>query len=152
MAAAAEVQVGIARINGIQGTLTCAVLGANFNPSSVSKSENFKVDSIVSPSGVVIETKIASQRERMVSVEFIPSGTTRADAIAVVTALNALGPLAVVTLGGFTGDTSMNSTFNYLDGGEVVLKRDTYCIANIRLVQTEVAATGGTFAALAIAT
>ncbi len=150
MAATTEIQVGLARINGIPGTLTCAVLGSNFNPTSLSLSESFKVDTIASPSGAVIETRIASQRERTVTVELIPSGTTRADAQAVVVALLALGPLAVVTLGGFTL-AAFNGTYNYMDGCEIVQKRDTYVIANVKLNQPETT-TAGTFAGLSVAT
>ncbi len=148
---AAEIQAGTARINGIQGTITVSI-SSTPNLSTMGITDNFEVERIRSQNGAVVETKIAAARERVVSLEFIPSGATRAAAQAEAeNILAALTPLAVITIGGCDVST-FNGTYNYDGGGEIVQKRDTFAIINVRASQCEVAATANTFSALAIAT
>lgn len=164
--AAADIQVGVARIYGIQGSYTVAITsgyptqssvsltGADANPSSMSLANNFKVDEIASPNGAVIETLIASAQRRELTLELIPSSTssspTRAEALVMLEALSNLSPFAIFTLGSFDF-TKLNGTWNYMGGGEAVLRRDTYAITNIKLAQFETAGTAGSFAALPVA-
>ena len=164
--AATELQVGVARIFGITGSFTVAVAsgwptqsgvslsGGDISPNTLSFSNSFKVDELVSANGAVIETLIASQNRRELSIEIIPSSTsttpTRAEAIAVANALGVLSPFAIFTLASFDL-TFLNGTWNYMGGGDIVAKRDTYVISNIKIAQFETAGTAGSFAALTIA-
>ena len=153
-----EIQAGTARINGIQNSgsdITCTVVSqalAAFNASSVGFTDEFDGQQIGSMNGAVVETLIGARRFRTLQIELIPSGTTRALAQANLdNILDNLTPYCVFTLANFF-DARFNGTFNYMGGGEVTLKRDTFVIANVRISQFETAATANTFAALAIAT
>lgn len=149
--AAAEIQAGTARIYGIPGSITCSIMVAP-NLSTVGLTDNFNVESIRSQNGAVIETKIGSARERIVQLEFIPSGASRANAITeAIAIIAALTPLAVITIGGCSV-TSLNTTYNYESGGDIMQKRDGYVVGNVRASAVEVASAAGTFAALPIAT
>ncbi len=175
MALSAEVQHGIARINGIppinsavdEYTWSIATValtsGSALNPSSIGWTDSFKSDEIASPDGSVVETLIASQQRRELAIELIPSSSsgtpTRAEALAFVThLLTNMKPYSVFVLSGFNAAlTWINSTsaasgsWNYMGGAEIMLKRDTYCIANIRLAQFLTRADGAIYAALPIA-
>lgn len=150
--ASTEVQVGVARINGIQGTYTCAISGSSvtdINPSSIAYTQSFKSEEIPSPSGDYIQTMIGSQHRRDITIEMIPAGTTRANADTLLEALAVLRAFTKFTLGGFDL-SALNGDWNYQGGGEITMKRDTYVVANIRLAQFETAVSG-TFTALAVA-
>lgn len=151
MAAATEIQVGTARINGILGTVTVSI-ATTPNLSTLGLTDDFSVEEIRSQNGAVVETMIAAARKRTVTMELIPSGTSKAnaqsDAIAIMAALT---PLAVITIGGCTV-TTLNGTYNYIGGAEIMQKRETFTVINVKAVQTEIAATAGTFAGLAVAT
>ena len=176
MALSAEIQHGVARIYGIppinaaadEMTWSIATIaltaGSGLNPSSVGMTDNATVDEIASADGSVVETLIFSKRRRALTVEVIPSSTlttpTRAEAYAFLTHLltNCL-PGSVFVLSGFNaaltwvnGASATNGSFNYMTGGEIMLRRDTYCIANVRLEQflTRDPA-GNVFAALPLA-
>lgn len=175
MALSTEVQAGIARIHGIppinaaQDEITWSIAtvaltgGSGLNPSSIGWTDNFNLDEIGSPDGSIIETAIASKQTRELAIELIPSSNssspTRAEAEAFVTHLLAnMTPLAVFVLSGFkasltwiNGASATNGSFNYIGGAELMLKRDTYCIANVRLKQYRSRADGTIFAALPIA-
>jgi hypothetical protein len=175
MAISAEVQHGIARINGIPPIGSVAdeyswsiaavalTAGSGLNPSSVGWTDTFKTDEIASADGSVIETLIASQQRRELALEVIPSSSsatpTRAEALAFVThLLTNMKPFSVFLLSGFhTSLTWVNSisaasgSWNYMGGGEIMLKRDTYCIVNVKLAQFLTRADGTVFAALPIA-
>ncbi len=174
MALSAEVQAGIARIHGIPpigsaaDELTWSIAtvgltsGSGFNPNSVGWTDDFKSDEIASSDGSVVETLIASQQRRNLQIELIPSSNsttpTRAEALAFVTHfLTNMKPFSVVLLSGFaTTLTWINSTsaasgsWNYMGGGEIMLKRDTYCIMNVKLSQFLTRADGSIFAALPV--
>lgn len=158
MAAAADIQAGTARIYAIQNsgsaiaiTVTAQALTSP-NLSSVSWNDSFKVDEIASMNGSVVETLIASQRRREITIELIPSGTDRAAASTQLdNLLDNLKPLAVITLANFK-DERFNGTFNYMGGAEVTLKRDTEVVTSVKCAQFETAGTADSFAALAIAT
>lgn len=176
MALSAEVQHGIARINGIppigtaadETTWTIATValtaGSGLNTSSLGWTDNFKTDEIGSADGSVIETLIASQQRRELSVELIPASTsatpTKAEARAFIThMLTNMKPFSVFVISGFHADlTWINSTsatsgsWNYMGGAEITLKRDTYCMVNVRLAQFLTRADGTIFAALPLAT
>ncbi len=175
MALSQEVQAGIARIHGIPpinsavDELTWSIAtvaltsGSGFNPSSVGWSDEFKIEEIPSADGSVIETAIASQSVRNLSIELYPSSTsgtpTRAEAEAFVTHfLTNASPLAVFILSGFkatltwvNGTSATDGSFNYVGGGEIMLKRDVPCIMNVKLRQYRTRADGSKFAALPIA-
>lgn len=175
MAISAEVQHGIARINGIPPIGSVAdeyswsiaavalTAGSGLNPSSVGWTDTFKTDEIASADGSVIETLIASQQRRELALEVIPSSSsatpTRAEALAFVThLLTNMKPFSVFLLSGFHASlTWVNSisaasgSWNYMGGGEIMLKRDTYCIVNVKLAQFLTRADGTVFAALPIA-
>ena len=163
--AATDIQYGTARIFGIQGSYTVAIVsgyapssvsltGADTNPSSIAFNHSFKTDEIASVNGAVIETLIASQQRREITIEIIPSSTstspTRAEALVMLEAIGNLSPFAIFTLASFDF-TKLNGTWNYMGGAECTLKRDTYAICSIKLAQFEVAGTAGTYAALPIA-
>lgn len=175
MALSQEVQAGIARIHGIppintaQDELTWSIAtvavtsGSALNPSSIGWSDNFNLDEIQSADGSIIESAIASKRTRELTIELIPSSNsstpTRAEAEAFVTHfLTNCTPLAVFVLSGFkasltwiNGASATDGSFNYIGGGEIMLKRDTYCIMNVKLKQYLTRADGTKFAALPIA-
>jgi len=175
MALSAEVQHGIARIHGIPpinsavDELTWSIAGvaltsgSGFNPSSVGWTDDFKSEEIGSADGSIVETLIASQQRRNLAIEFIPSSTsttpTRAEALAFCThLLTNMKPFSVFILSGFNaaltwinGTSATNGSFNYMGGAELMLKRDTYCIGNIRLSQFLTRADGTIFAALPLA-
>lgn len=175
MALSAEIQHGVARIYGIPPINAAAdemtwsiagvalTAGSGLNPSSLGWTDNFKTDEIASADGSVIETLIASQQRRELAVELIPSSTsttpTRAEALAFVTHILAnMKPFSIFVLSGFSASlTWINSTsatdgsWNYMGGGEIMLKRDTYSIINVRLAQFLTRADGTKFAALPLA-
>jgi hypothetical protein len=150
MPAAAEIQVGTAKLNGIAGAVTMTG-AATFNMSSRNLTDGFKMEEIPSQDGAVIESVIASQRTREYDCEFAPSGATRAAAEAVVDTLTALGPLAVITIAGSTV-SAFNGTYNLMPGTAVRETRDGHATVVMKLKQYETAAAAGTFAALAVVT
>lgn len=175
MALSIETQHGVARIYGIppinsavdEMTWSIATValtgGSGLNPSSIGWTDNFKSDEIASSDGSIVETLIASQRRRELAVELIPSSSsatpTAAEARAFVThLLTNMKPFSVFVISGFHGDlTWVNSSsatagsWNYMGGGEIMLRRDTYCIVNVRLAQFLTRADGAVFAALPLA-
>ena len=175
MALSAEIQHGVARIYGIPpinsaaDELTWSIAGvaltsgSGFNPSSLGWTDNFKTDEIASADGSVIETLIASQQRRELSVELIPSSDsatpTRAEALAFVThILVNMKPFSVIVLSGFksalswvNGASATDGSWNYMGGGEIMLKRDSPCIVNVRLAQFLTRADASKFAALPLA-
>lgn len=150
MSAAAEVQGGTACSFGIAGVVTMTG-AATFNISDRTITDEFKTTEIPSQNGAVVETVIASQRRRNYDSTFVPTGATRAAAVAVVATLMALTPLSVITIAVST-IAAFNGTYNYMGGAYVKETREGYAVAGIKLSQFEVAGTAGTFAALAIAT
>lgn len=175
MALSLETQHGVARINGIPPINSAAdemtwsiagvalTSGSGLNPSSLSWTDEFKVDEIISADGSTMESLIASVQRRSIVAEVIPSSTsgtpTKAEALAFLThLLTNMKPLSVFVLSGFhasltwvNGASATNGSFNYMGGGEIMLKRDTYCIANVRLTQWVTRADGTIFAALPLA-
>ena len=175
MALSQEVQHGVARIYGIPpigaaaDELTWSIAtvaltpGSGLNPSGVGWTDNFNVDEIGSADGSVVETLIASRQRRELAIELIPSSTsatpTRAEARAFLTHMLAnMKPFSVFLLSGFHADLSwVNSasaaagSWNYMGGAEIMLRRDTYFIVNVRLAQFLTRADGAVFAALPIA-
>lgn len=137
--------------------------GSGLNPSSLGWTDSFKSDEIPSSDGSVIETLIASQRRRELNCEIIPSSSstspTAAEARAFLTHILAnMKPFSIFVLSGFHADltwvngaSATNGSFNYMGGGEIILRRDTFCIANIRLAQFVTRADGAVFAALPLA-
>lgn len=175
MALSAEIQHGIARIHGIppinsavdEQTWSIAgvalTAGSGLNSSSLDWTDEFQAEEIGSADGSVIETLIASKRRRSLVAEVIPSSNsttpTRAEAYAFLThLLTNMQPLSVFVLSGFhaslswvNGASATNGSFNYMGGAQIMLKRDTYCIANVRLSQFVTRADGAIFAALPLA-
>jgi hypothetical protein len=101
MAAAAEILVGAAVINGIQGTIatTSAAPATHvMNTGTRTLSHDFKMEEIPAQNGATIATIVACQRRKILELEFFPSGTTRANAIAEVAELTALTAYAVITI------------------------------------------------------
>lgn len=155
MPAAFETQAGICTLNGIRGTITMTG-AATFNMSSRTLTENFKVDRIPSQNGAVIETLIASQRNRTIEVEFAPTGATRTAAVAVVASLTALNPLEVITIAQ-SGSTPYEAsvaacvgTWNLMEGMQIRESRDGILSVTMKLEANEVNGTADTFAALAV--
>ena len=156
MAAANEIQAGTAYINGVRGTISMTG-AATFNTASRTLTEDFKIDEIPSQSGAVIETMIATQRNRTIDIEFAPSGANRAAAVAVVASLTALDPLSVITIAQSGADpyqpavAACAGTWNLVSGMTVRETRDGILTVSMKLKAHEVAGTADTFAALAIA-
>lgn len=175
VALSAEVQHGVARIYGIPpigaaaDELTWSIAtvalttGSGLNPNSVTWTDNWNTDEIGSSDGSTVETLIASKQRRELSIEVLPSSAsdtpTRAEARAFCThLLTNMKPFSVFVLSGFHSTlTWINSTsatsgsWNYMGGAEIVLRRDTYCVVNVRLAQFLTRADGAIFAALPIA-
>lgn len=151
MAAAAEIQAGTAVINGIQGTITMTG-AATFNLASRTHTENFDVQEITAQNGAVVETMVASKRNREIDVEFFPTGANRTAVIAVIASLTALNPLDVITIGqtGTPAVAACAGTWNLMPGMQVRETRDGVLSVTMKLKAHEVAATGDTFAALAV--
>ncbi len=172
MALSAEVQHGVARIYGIPpinaavDEITWTIAGASLaagsapNFSSIGVVDTFKTDEIPSQDGSTIETLIASQLRREINLELLPSSTSdspsRTEALAQMTYIMAnLKPFSVITLAGFSAIlTWVNSTsatdgsWNYMGGGEIMFRRDTPVIVNLRLAQFKTRADGTKYAAL----
>ncbi len=175
MALSAEVQHGVARIYGIppinaavdemSWTVAGVIItsGSGLNPSSIGWTDSFKTDEIASADGSVIETLIASQQRRELSIELLPSSTitspTRAEALAMVThLLTNMKPFSVFVLSGFNaalswvnGASATDGSFNYMGGGEIMMRRDSPTIVNLRLAQFLTRADITKFAALPLA-
>src|SRR6478672_11940790 len=149
MVVAAEVIVGKAVLNGIQGAITMTG-AAPFNMSDRTLTDDFKNEELPAQNGATIETVIASQRKRDYECTFVPTGAARADVIAVMASFAALKPLDVITVANSTV-VAYNGSYNYMGGATIKETRDGYAVCGIKLRQYETAATSGTFAALAIA-
>jgi hypothetical protein len=152
MSAAAEVQAGTAYIYGI-APLTITPSGGSAitgNIANVRVTDEWQDDEITSQNGAVIETSIGSRRKRTIEFDFAPKGTARSDAIAAAAAILALTPNQVITIASDTL-TALNGTYNFKSGGTITRTRDGIAVSSIKLVAYETAGTGGTFAALAIA-
>lgn len=151
MSAAAEVQTGAALLNGIPGAITLSINSSTvgMNAESMNFTDNFKMEEIPAQDAVTIETVIASQRSRDIEFSFAPKSTTRALALAECAKIVALTPLQVCTIASDTL-TGLNGTYNYIGGATVQRTRNGVAVCGIKMRQYEVAATAGTFAALAV--
>lgn len=165
MSAAAEIQAGVAYINGIQGTIVMNSGAADsvthvHNLGTRTWSKEFKMEEVSAQNGATIETIIASQQKKMLDLEFIPSGTTRANAIAEVAELTALTPLAVIKItqsntpanadAGLKKVGGAAATYNLMAAMSVREIRDGILSVTMKLQAQQQAADGEIYEALAI--
>lgn len=147
----AEIQAGKGVIYGlgataISGAITIAA--TNLNLSDVDAADEFKMDQLVNQTGDRVETMVASQRVRRLTVNFVPIGATRAAAIASIQLFLDASPLSVITFAGFV-ITALNTSYNYVGGASLKGSRESWFVANIGLMVPE-SSTPGTFTALPI--
>jgi len=147
MATTADVQVGTAVIHGISGSVSITGI-ATFKLDDVGLDDNFQSRKYTNSAGVLTDTIVAFDRNRRLTINFLPSGATRTAAEAIVTSMLALAPLAVITLAGFT-ITAFNGTYNYMGGASVKATREGEVICGIQLEAQETT-TAGTFGGLAV--
>lgn len=164
MAAPIHTLKGPAKIKGIQSNTTgAATLVANNGTSdityTVASSVNIdsltweprsQIDKMASTAGDIVESMIASKRERGLTLTLVPMGansTDTAGAYTVAQNLINIRPLTKVVLSNF-GMAALNSNFNYIEGGSISLTREGLMIVSgIKLEQYETS-TANTFDAL----
>lgn len=160
MPVAAEIEAGTFFVNGVQGTLSLTS-GAGptthtMNIGSRTNKRNFKLDKIPAQDGVTTETYLATMQEDEVTYEFFPSGSSRANTIAEIAELEALTPLAVITVVQAGSGTQtpaaarVAGTYNLAEGIEFREVREGLFSCNLKLIRPQ-KASDGSFAALAIA-
>ena len=126
--AVAEVQVGVAKIFGIDGA---AITGVASTIETADLDFAFDTDEIKGQNGEV-ETIIASNARKMISINFAPKGADRAAAIDASTTAS-IGALVKVVLSGFT-IVSYNTDYNCM-GWTWNGKRDGYFVMTMKLQQ-----------------
>ncbi len=150
MAVPLHIQVGPAKIKGIQSNVTGAAtlvansvtytVAASVNLDSVTWEPRSQIDKMASTAGDIVESSIASKRERGVTITLVPMGANSSDtAGAYTTAVNLcnLRPLTKVVLSNF-GFSPLNSNFNYIEGGSISQTREGLLIVSgIKLEQYE---------------
>lgn len=151
-----DIQVGVGYLHGIQGSITLTPTGGtdvapNMNIETLSTSEQFTADEIVSQDGTIIEAVVATKRFRDLRVRFMPKGTTRANAeTAIDTIRTAFTPLKVITIAACTV-TDYNGTYNYTGGLSIEATREGRVVMEFNARQYETS-TPNTFAGLAVVT
>ncbi len=151
-----DIQAGFGYLHGIAGAITFTNTegtpadlmgaGAKVNIGSINLTHNWTDEEIASQDGTIIEACIASKEYKDIRVEFMPKGTTRANAETVVDTFAALVPNEVVTFAAATA-TVLNQAFNWKGGMDVGFTRDGRCVISFNARQYKTAA--GTFGALA---
>lgn len=167
MAAATDIQLGIAKVRGIKsvsGQVATIAFGAvtlkttvtvaagtgtdsGASVDSLGATEEWQGQEMSSTDGATTESLVAYRRARILVIDFAPSGSTKALANAIAEAIRGLGPYAVFTLAQFF-DASLNTSYNYQSGGQLKYTREGWLMANVTLKSYETAGTAGTFAAL----
>lgn len=151
-----DIQAGFGYLHGIAGSITFTPTegtpadlmgaGAKVNIGSVNLTHNWTDEEISSQDGTIIEACIASKESKDVRVEFMPKGTTRANAETVVDTFAAILPNEVVTFAAATA-TVLNQSFNWKAGMEVGFTREGRCVISFNARQYKKA--DGSFGALA---
>ena len=126
--AVAEVQVGVAKIYGLDGA---AITGVASTIETGDLDFAFDTDEIKGQNGEV-ETIIASNTRKTLTINFAPSAATRA--LAITASTNAsVGALVLVVLSGFTV-IAYNANYNCM-GWTWNGKRDGYFVMTMKLQQ-----------------
>ena len=148
---AAEVQSGKGQIFGI-APLTMTPSGGSAiagNASNMSWTPSWKEEEMAAQNGATIESQICSGNRQSLTLDFAPTSTTRALALAEAAKLVAMTPNQVVTIAAEDIATvGLNGTYNYKGGATITRTRDGVGVCSIKLERYETT-TAGTFAALA---
>ena len=123
-----DIQVGVGYLHGIAGSITMTPSGGSdlatgMNHESRDLTHNWKEDEIASQDGTIIEAVVAYQESRDYAITFMPKGTTRANAEAVVDSFLALTPNKVITIAASTV-SAYNGTYNYKGGMKISETRE----------------------------
>jgi hypothetical protein len=124
-----DVQIGFGNIMGIAGAITMtpgtgtALADGSANYSGITQTTNFTLDEIANSGGTFIEQAIATKQFKDTRVDFLPKGTTRANAESVIDAVDGWGMLAVITIASATA-TTLNVVGNLISGVEKGFTRD----------------------------
>lgn len=138
--------LGITGSVGITGAVT--IIPEKWNVSDIDFAEEFKLDKLINQEGTRTETMVASQRERRITINFVPTGADRDIAKAVAEAFTTLQPLSVLTFAGFR-IAALNASWNYTGGVGLKFVRETWLVANIGLLSIETSV-ANVFSSLAV--
>jgi hypothetical protein len=151
-----DAQAGFGYLHGIAGAITFTGTegtpadlmgaGAKVNLSSINLTHNWTDEEIASQDGTIIEAVVASKEYKDIRFEFMPKGTTRANAETVVDTFAALVANEVVTFAAATA-TVLNTAFNWKGGLDIGFTRDGRCVISGNGRQYK--KSDGTFGALA---
>ncbi len=140
---------------GIAGAITMtpatgtALADGGANYSSIGQTSNFTLDELANSGGTYIETAMATKAFKDTKVDFIPKGTTRANAEAVFDAVDAWTALVVITIASATAST-LNVAGNLISGVEKSFTRDGRATVSFTIRSYQKA--DGTFGGLALIT
>lgn len=146
-----DVQVGFGTVMGIAGAITMtpvtgtALADGHANYSSMSQSASFTVDELANSGGTYFEAAMASKAFKETKVDFIPKGTTRANAETVFDSVDAWAPLAAITIASATASV-LNIAGNLQPGLEKGFTRDGRATISFSLKSYQ--KSDGTFGAL----
>jgi len=131
----AEVQVGTAKIFGMDGgTIAYGAVSAANSMEGVDVEDSSTLMEVMGQDGE-LQGVISSNRTLSLTVQFAPSGATRAAAIVSAKALLDQGPLVKVTLGGFnlSGVSGMLNGDYMLESKTFKYSRDGYIVFTLKL-------------------
>lgn len=126
-----ETQVGVAKIFAvITGTLTTIVGAATLTVENADLEHKFKLDESKGSDGNT-ETLFSTDEQYEISINFAPTGTSRANAA--TSAANLIPPpLSKVTLSEFAIER-LNGDYNYIGGGSIKMVKDKECAMGLKL-------------------
>lgn len=150
-----DVQRGKGTVMGIAGAITItpgvgtALADGDANYESMTQTTEFALDELPNSGGTYIESAMATKVTKTIRVDFIPQGTTRANAETVFDVVDAWAPLATITIASATAST-LNVAGNLISGVEKNFTREGRAKISFSLKQYQ--GSGGSFGALALIT
>ena len=150
-----DVQIGKGTVMGIAGAIVItpgvgtALAAGDANYSSMTQSSQFSLDELANSGGTYIETALATKSFKDLKIDFIPTGTTRANAETVFDNVDAWAPLAVITITVATA-TTLNVVGNLMSSVEKSFTRDGRATISFMIRSYQKA--DGTFGGLALIT
>lgn len=148
-----DVQRGKGTVMGIAGAITItpgvgtALADGDANYSGITQTSNFTMDELANSGGTFIQSVIASKCYKDSRVEFIPMGTTRANAETVFDNVDAWAPLATITVASATAST-LNVAGNLISSVEKTFTREGR--AQISFTMRSYQDSSGNYGALAL--
>jgi hypothetical protein len=124
-----DVQIGAGTVQGISGAITMtpgtgtALADGGANYSSIGQTTNFTLDELANSGGTYFESAIFSKQFKDTRVDFLPKGTTRANAESVIDAVDGWAMGAVITIASATA-TTLNVVGNLISGIEKSFTRE----------------------------